>query len=248
MIKDCKIHHVEKTESTQDEILKYVSELTDEKLIAVIAKEQTSGRGRYGRKWTQFEDSLIFSFMIYPKSQPENRWSEISYIAGISIIESLLKVDATLNLELKWVNDVLLNGKKVSGILLERKGDSPLIIGIAVNIKGSSPDLPNAIALTEATDKFTKEKLGEIFFDRFKFYYNLWCENGFEPIKSLWLKRAKGVGKEITVNRVDSSVSGVFLGVDDLGNLQLLKDNKVQIINAGEIYFGAKKDYESARA
>ena len=248
MITDCKIHRVEKTESTQEEVLKFLPELTDKSLVAVIAKEQTSGRGRYGRKWIQLEDSLIFSFMINPKNQPENRWSEISYIVGISIVDTILKLDANLTPELKWVNDVLINGKKISGILLERKDSSPLIVGIAVNIKGSSPDLPNAAALENFTNKVKKDELEKLFFEKFIFYYNLWCDKGFEPIKSLWLKRAKGVGKEITVNRVDTSVSGVFLGIDDLGNLQLLKDNKVQIINAGEIYFGAEKSYESARA
>ena len=246
MINNLIIHRIKKTESTQDEVLKFKDELKDGEMITVVAEQQVNGRGRYGRKWIQFEDSLILSFIINPKAKPENRWSEISYIAGISIVETILKLDSALSLELKWINDVLINGKKIAGILLERHGDSPLVVGLAINLKGSSSELLNSAALSDFTNEVDKEKLEQLFLDRFKFYYNLWFEKGFEPIKSLWLKRAKGVGKEIKVNRADESLSGVFLGIDDLGNLQLLKDNKVQIINAGEIYFGMEMNNERA--
>lgn len=247
MIREFKIHRVSTTESTQAEVLKFQSELREDNLIVVIAKKQTSGRGRYSRKWIQFEDSLIFSFMVNPISKSESIWSQVSYIVGIAIVESLLKLDTNLDLELKWVNDILLSKKKICGILLERYGESPLIVGVAVNLKGENSELPNATSIANFTDKVNKDELEKLIFDRLIFYYNLWIDKGFEPIKSLWLKRAKGVGKEITVNRIDSSVSGVFLGIDDIGNLQLLKDNKIQLINAGEIYFGAEKEYESAR-
>ncbi|MGC8977202.1 MAG: biotin--[acetyl-CoA-carboxylase] ligase [Candidatus Ratteibacteria bacterium] len=125
-IKDFILLRFDKVSSTMDIAKKFISEY--EKFI-VIAKEQTHGRGRYGRKWLSPEGGLYLSFTL-KKNEITDFLSEI---ISLSLIETFKKLGIK-NCKIKFPNDIIINNKKISGILIEKSGDF-YIVGVGINVK-----------------------------------------------------------------------------------------------------------------
>jgi BirA family biotin operon repressor/biotin-[acetyl-CoA-carboxylase] ligase len=203
----------------------------------IVAEHQSKGRGRYNREWQSALGNIYMTIVLKPVVE-EQIWSQISYIAGEALSEAILQIDSGVDVDLKWVNDILIGKRKVAGILLEKSCPNFLFVGIGINLV-SHPSLKqyNAIALEECSNKFNKNNLMTVFLTRFKHHYNEWLKNGFIPIKNLWLRRSSNIGKAITVRWADKEKEGIFIGINDTGAMQLLRQNKIEIINTGELYF-----------
>lgn len=203
----------------------------------IIAQHQSEGRGRYNREWKSVKGNIYMTIILKPKVQ-EELWPQISYIIGEAIYEAILQVDSNLNVDLKWVNDVLIDKRKVAGILLEKSCPGFLFAGVGINLfSDASFKKLNAISLNECSDKFNRDDLIQAFLDRFKLNYNEWLSNGFIPIKNLWLRRSSMLGKLIKIKYMERQKEGIFVGINDNGAMQLLRHNKIEVINAGELYF-----------
>jgi BirA family biotin operon repressor/biotin-[acetyl-CoA-carboxylase] ligase len=236
MIQEFSLLRFSEVMSTQD-IAKDLldnGELT--KPVAIVADSQTHGRGRYTRSWLSPKGGLYCTLAFAPDVQVE-KYSQISYIVGISLSEAITQIDNDIIPQLKWVNDVMIENKKVAGILLELH-DNALIIGIGLNLQGDDKisDLAGT-SLDEHSKKFELDLILNTFLSRFKYNYNLWHEKGFEPIRSLWLKMAYGIGKPITVTMRNKSDTGIFVGINEDGLLQLLSDDSIKLISAGDLFF-----------
>ncbi len=226
---------LDKVDSTQ----KYCLELaTQGKLshgLIVTANEQSDGIGRHGRTWHSPNGNLYMTLCISPQAILQD-WPLLSFVTAISLTESIVMIDNTISVHHKWVNDIMVNDKKLSGILLTNVENKFLLIGVGVNIiKTNELEGLNAISLNELSKKFTKEALLDMFLKRFEINYQLFCEYGFEPIRSLWLKRAYKLGDMFSISMGDSSISGVFVAVDSEGKIELLSNKKIHKISAGEV-------------
>ena len=216
--------------------------------VCIWTKKQTDGRGRFNRNWVSLKGNLAVSYILYPSI-------EIHSFQLYSIVSSLAVYDLFINLGInkedlfiKWPNDVFLNNKKVSGILLElgKKNflnNNSLIIGIGINLKNfpQKKEIKNnyyeAISLSSVNKKLPKqEQILYTLNDKLAFWNNIFIKKGFEVIKETFLCRTFKKDKKITVNFLSKKLSGFFCGISDDGCLLLKTKCGIKKISSGEIY------------
>ena len=198
----------------------------------IIAQTQTNGKGKGNRIWiSNNNENLYFSLKI---NADKNRiYSQCSYIVGLSIINAIKSCDNKNNkILLKWPNDILINNKKVCGILLE-KDLQTLIIGTGVNIYEFPENVffPST-SLKNENIKTEKYELLEKILENFNILYNDWLQNGFESIKEKLLTYLYKLNQEIKIN----NLFGILKGFDTNGNLILQMPNKTINICSGDIF------------
>jgi BirA family biotin operon repressor/biotin-[acetyl-CoA-carboxylase] ligase len=210
----------------------------------IVAEKQSAGRGRYGKDWDSASGNLFLSLILKPE-KPTNTISQISFIAAIAMGETISDLNNTnndVNLSYKWPNDILLNHKKVSGILLESDLCDQLVnfvvLGLGLNIN-SHPNDTNypAINLKELDIDFpSRDFLIKEFLNNFTIFYQKWLDFGFLPIRNLWLEKAYKINQEININLSNKTLKGIFKDLDRDGNLVVSVDGKTQLISSGEIF------------
>lgn len=195
----------------------------------IIAERQTKGRGRNGRMWHSLDGNLFLSTVLpmYGYQTPL-----LSFVSGVSLQEAL----AEFTVRLKWPNDVLLNGAKVAGILLEAQTDK-VVAGFGVNICRNpmgddvlypTTSLNSRISRADLTDKLLKALSENL---------DLFETKGFEPIRQKWLNVAVGLGQEITVHLPHKTLHGIFEALTPQGAISLKQaDGTFQTIVAGDIF------------
>ena len=226
-------------QSTNDKAKELVEQGDNDELWVVTAKRQTEGRGRLGRKWQGFEGNLFMSLAMPADWANLNIYVFMSSLTLFNIINKL-KFNINVKLELKWPNDVLLNGAKISGILLEKAARDYLIVGVGVNVKASPQPGETPYQTTNlAACGFDIDRLELLRYYLAEWNHNLeiWKQQGAAVIKDMWLKNAKGLNEEITVNLGKRIENGIFVGVDDNGALLLKQGENVMKILAGDIWF-----------
>jgi BirA family biotin operon repressor/biotin-[acetyl-CoA-carboxylase] ligase len=209
----------------------------------VWARAQSAGRGRRGRSWVSEPGNLFVSFLLRP-DVPAADAAQISFLAALSVGEALDRFRAPAStLAYKWPNDVLLDGAKVSGILLESAAGAGgrlawLVVGIGVNL-AHHPDGTETRATHLGTDA-RPEAVLEALADRLAHWLGRWGREGFGPARDAWLARAAGLGGPITVRLATESVDGLFeaLGVDGTRSL-LLPNGERRAIAAGDVFLPA---------
>ncbi|MCJ7807129.1 MAG: biotin--[acetyl-CoA-carboxylase] ligase [Dehalococcoidia bacterium] len=233
------ILHYPKTPSTMDAAKQAIRDGAVEGTV-VIADQQTFGRGRLGREWfSSPKSSILLSIILYPKLEYLPRLTMAACLAVVRSIEKLTGLEPTI----KWPNDVLIDGKKVSGILIESdiSGDSVkyAIVGIALNVNFD----PTAIPDISETATSLKQVLGRevsrkevlvVLLGEFEGLYNE-LRRG-ERIDREWHRRLDTLGKKVSVRCGDKIEDGVAQEVDGDGNLILRRsDGSVVIIAAGDV-------------
>ena len=203
----------------------------------VIARRQTAGRGRRGRVWSDGAGNLMASVLVKP--QPEERdVQQLSFVAALALHDALTPLTGPERLRLKWPNDLLLDGRKLSGILLERTG-GPLVIGFGVNLHSVPEGLePPPISLAMAgVAAPTPDALLETLIAAFTSRRAEWRTQGFAVTRDHWLARATGLGGRIAARLGPETLTGRFEGLDDDGALALRLDNgSLRAVHAGEVF------------
>lgn len=214
----------------------------------VWARRQTAGRGRQGKTWVSEPGNLYCSALLEMALAPQ-ALTQLSFVAGLAVHSAahccLADVSRPLDLTLKWPNDLLLNGNKISGILLEstvRPGGSAVVtVGIGLNV-GHSPQaetLPYAAgSLATAGASAGLEEALEHLADAFAHWLAVWNEAaGFEAVRDAWMERAHGLGTQVTVNVPDECLVGRFEGLDYDGAMILETDGGAKRrILAGDLF------------
>ncbi len=214
----------------------------------ILALEQTAGHGRRGRAWSSPKGNFFASLVMRPTEPPETVALR-SFVAALALREALVAATGRENgLTLKWPNDVLLNGGKVAGILLESlgvgQGVSHLIIGIGVNL-ASAPDPrlleQGAVAPVSLQGETGLRIQPEEFLDllapayaRFEMQFTTY---GFAPIRTAWLASAARLGEVITARTMSETMTGRFETIDEAGNLILHTAKGQRVIPAADIFF-----------
>ena len=195
----------------------------------VIATRQTKGRGRYGRKWESPSGNLYLSAVVddFGKKTPL-----LAFLAGVSVAEALTK----FKVRLKWPNDVLLNGGKVAGILLERTGKNTVIIGIGINV--ANAPIKNMMCKTASlNNRITLNEVEERLLNALGNNLDLFQNDKFDLIQKKWLSYAEGIGQKIQVHLPDQTLTGLFTQLSPQGELILETPDKiVHKISAGDVF------------
>ena len=225
--------------STMDAAKKAIANGAHEGLV-ILADEQTAGRGRLGREWVSPPDSsLMLSIILYPKMAQLQRLTMAACIAIARCVEDV----AYLETSIKWPNDVLIGGKKVSGVLVESDvaGDKVnyAIVGMALNVNLDVECHPEIADIATSL----KHELG-LHFSRLDVLASLLgafeavytdLSHG-EPIENEWRRRLGTIGNKVTVRNGDAVRDGVAEDVDADGNLLLRRpDGSLETISAGDV-------------
>ncbi|MFT6674660.1 MAG: BirA family biotin operon repressor/biotin-[acetyl-CoA-carboxylase] ligase [Sulfitobacter sp.] len=209
----------------------------------ILALEQTAARGRRGRSWTTPRGNFAGT-LIMQRRDPPAQAALRSFVASLALYRSFVAVTGQGDaFALKWPNDVLLQGGKVAGILLESIGDH-LVIGIGVNL-AHAPDASQveARALTPVSvlGALGIDVAPEVFLDVLAAEYDAletqFTTNGFAPIRRAWLSHAARLGAVITARTMRDETIGTFEDVDETGNLILQTANGRVAITAADVYF-----------
>lgn len=221
------IQVLDTVESTQD-YAKNFDAL--DKQIAITARNQTKGYGQHGRSWIGMQNNLCVSLIV----PAEKISADVTLISGIAVGDVIL--NHGVNIEYKWVNDILIDGKKVAGILTEYFKDH-LIIGIGVNIKQSPQNIGNfsATNLLENGINISSDKFLDLMLKSFTQTYNKWLQDGFKSFKTLWKSRAYKFNDKITVTDKNSTVSGIFSDIDDSGRVIIQNKDGTHKLQSGSL-------------
>jgi BirA family biotin operon repressor/biotin-[acetyl-CoA-carboxylase] ligase len=224
--------------STNDWLLQHAPTLSDGHWV--MADRQTAGRGRRGRAWSDGAGNLMASVLVRAKGAVQ----QLSFVAALALHDALSasggqgSVTPAPRLSLKWPNDVLLDGVKMSGILLERAGDA-VIIGFGVNIAShpEGTERPATSLAAAGWPAIAPVELLEALMPAFATARTLWATNGFEPIRYRWLAHAAGIGDRIAARLGAETLEGRFEGLAGDGALELrLDDGSLRPVHAGEVF------------
>jgi len=227
-------------DSTNTEALKRAREGADEGLC-IVARQQTAGRGRRGRTWVSEKDAgLYFTIILRPQIDAEHL-PLITLMAGIAVHDLLASY--RLHPDIKWVNDVTVNDKKIAGILAEAtETDSGIavVLGIGINIAAPSAHLPNATCLKDegAAGDLSRSFLANELAKFIQYWYQeLNTEDGkAKVIKHLSLRSSYFSGKPVKVALEHETLTGVTDGLESTGALRVKRpDGSVAIIHAGDV-------------
>lgn len=233
-------------DSTLDEAARIAPDLAGPEWI--LALKQTKGRGRRGRDWKDPKGNFAATLVLRPQGDPA-RAALRSFVAALAVYDAVEAVTGrSEKLSLKWPNDVLLNGGKLAGILLESSGSQGgvdhLFIGIGVNLLETPMKEwlePQAVWPVSVHGETGVQISPEQFLDALAAAYARYEQQfqtfGFEPIRTAWLDRAARVGEVITARTAKEEWEGTLETVDGEGNLVLNTAKGRVSIAAADIFF-----------
>lgn len=230
-------------DSTNTEALNQARQGAEEG-VCVVAGEQTAGRGRHGRTWVSAKGAgLYFSIVLRPKC-------EIKFLPLLTLMSAVVVAEVLLELynlkaDIKWANDVHLNGKKVCGILAEMaetKKGLAVVVGIGINLTSANfaPELEETAASIEAETgkKPDAEAILQNLTRQFAKFYRIFSgENGAEKIREEWAKKSSYFfGKAVRVKLEHETILGKTCGIEENGALRVKTGGgEIKIVQAGDV-------------
>jgi BirA family biotin operon repressor/biotin-[acetyl-CoA-carboxylase] ligase len=214
----------------------------------VLALEQTAGHGRRGRAWSSPNGNFFASLVMRPEGPPSASALR-SFVAALALRDAFVAATGRAEaLKLKWPNDVLLNGGKVAGILLESvgagQGVTHLIIGIGVNLVAAPGTdqveqgaVPPVSLLSETGIRITPEEFLDLLAAAYARLEAQFTTYGFAPIRTAWLRDAARLGETITARTTVETMTGRFETIDEAGNLILITAKGRRTVPAADIFF-----------
>lgn len=199
----------------------------------LVALEQVAGKGRQGRSWVSAAGNFFGTTLVEMRDGDPPAQS-LSLAAGLALVEAIDVAAPAQPLMLKWPNDVMLLGRKLAGILLERSGER-VAVGFGVNL-ATAPELEGRPSAALG-GKVMPEAFAPLLAGSFSRLLGLWRQSGSGLLVHAWLARAHPVGTRLTVhNSRDEVVSGRFDGLEPDGALRLSRgDGAFDIVRAGDV-------------
>jgi BirA family biotin operon repressor/biotin-[acetyl-CoA-carboxylase] ligase len=230
-----KVLRFESLPSTNSELARMASEGAAEG-VAVLADEQTAGRGRLQRTWSSPKGAgLYFSILLRPRI-PVDRWPLITFMAALAVGDALQEATG-LRTDIKWPNDLLSGERKICGILseaIETPAGRAVIVGIGINLTQSA--FPEATSVAEATGvKPDREAILAALLSALTRWYSLLNER--EKIVAAWSSRSSyATGRLVQVNNGDELWRGTTCGVEPDGALRLRTvSGEIKVLRAGDV-------------
>ncbi len=241
-----RLERFEEIDSTNEELKRRAVRGANEGTL-IWAGAQTGGRGRRGRSFVSPPGNLYMSMLLRPERAP-GRAAQLGFAAALAVGEAAAPLlPPAADLAYKWPNDVLIDGRKTCGILLESQAAASgtldwLIVGIGVNLVSfpPGPETPATSLTAAGAAPVSPETMLARVAGRFLFWYERWLGEGFAPLRQAWLARAQGLGQPIRVRLGDSESEGRFAGLDEEGALLLESGPVRRRITAGDVFPAAR--------
>jgi BirA family biotin operon repressor/biotin-[acetyl-CoA-carboxylase] ligase len=218
-----------KTDSTNQRLKEMEARNPSEGTL-LLAEEQESGRGRWGRRWeAKLGQSLLFSLLLKPQ---QGSLGQLTPLVGLACAEAL----SLAGLGLKWPNDLYVDGKKLGGILLEGSPEY-LIVGIGLNVSQEAGDFPEELRESATSlrlagaPSLSREALLSKLLLSLEENYRSWKAEGFKSVQKRWNDKALYMNQEVSTG----SIQGRLLGLAEDGGLLLERNEGIQKIVSGEI-------------
>jgi BirA family biotin operon repressor/biotin-[acetyl-CoA-carboxylase] ligase len=209
--------------------------------VWITAKMQTQGKGRSGRNWISPPGNLYATLLLSDPCAPAVA-PQLAFVAGLAAHDAVFECAPQLasKLALKWPNDLLVDGKKVAGILIESETSPVLEIAIGIGVNCSSHPAGTLYPATDLAAHAANVSADTLFAALSHAMHrrlSQWKEGaGFAQIRADWLARAAGVGETIRVRLPEREFSGRFEGLDEAGRLLVLDSGRVTAVTAGDVF------------
>lgn len=236
-----RVETVAEIDSTNEELKRRV--LTGAEAGLVLRSDlQTAGRGRRGRNWVSEPGNLYVSILLRPMKSPAEA-ATLGFVAAIAL-GRLLRAILPVPVLHKWPNDVLVDGRKISGILLESGGVTGgkvdwLVLGIGVNLRHHPAEglYPTTDLQAAGGPHLTPDQALDLLLGEFRPLYERWVADGFAGLRAEWLSHCTGLGETVLARLDREEVSGRFDDIDADGTLIMaLADGSARRIAAGDIF------------
>ncbi len=224
---------VEVTTSTQEEV-RLLAEQGAPSGALVVAEEQTGGRGRQGRKWFSPPRKGVWMSLLLRPERPLSFAPQLTLLIAVAVCRAIRKTSG-VDAGIKWPNDLLVQGKKVCGILVESVSEDEriryCIAGIGIDVNVEARELPADLQPVATSLKIesgqTQDRAALIaaVMNELEELYFLYEQEGFTPIRHLWEALSVTLGKRVTVQTPQEEMSGVADALDESGALVLLDEN-----------------------
>lgn len=233
------LHSFDTIDSTNAEALRRIADGVPDGEV-IWAGQQTGGRGRRGRSWHSPRGNLYVTIVVtVPASRPVG---QLAFVAAVGAGDAVRRLLASPELlRYKWPNDLMLDGRKLGGILIEASPKGPsqqVAIGLGLNVASHPAELKAASLIEFGVETTVADALQRVChsFDR---WYRIWCGEGFSPVRECWLAASHQMGEPMDVRFPDGTeIEGAFLGIDQSGALILEQpDGKTELIATGEVLF-----------
>ncbi len=230
-----KVVHLNVTGSTNT-VARQIAERGVEEGTVVLAETQSHGKGRLGRKWVAKPGGLAMSVILKPAIDPMHA-SSITLMAAVSVTKALR--GAGLEAAIKWPNDVLVNGKKICGILTEMSAETDIvnfiILGIGVNVNNDVPIETATTMKAELRRDVDRVKFTQSLLEMLEEDYLTFKEEGFTPILWSWRRYSDTLGRQVEVTYQDDVITGLAQDVDEDGSLLVkTQDGSIRKIVSGD--------------
>lgn len=235
------IRILQETGSTNEDA-KVAAKAGEPEGLVIQAYRQTGGKGRQGRTWSSPEGNLYVSILLRPHCDLHVA-GLYSFVVALAVYDTIKTFLPHAEVQIKWPNDVLVNGKKISGILLEtaplEEGKvSWLVLGTGINLASHPIDAlyPVTDIRSQGAENINLSGLLETYLENFEKGRQTLLKEGFDSLRQVWIERAR---KGAVVARLPKDeIKGEFVGLDDLGRLLLkLPDGTERAISAADIFF-----------
>ncbi len=226
--------------STMDVAHQLAGEGADEGLL-IVAAEQTAGRGRAGRSWMSPPGGLYLSLVLRPQRDPAE-WPQLALVAGLAAAQSVPKLSKKQKPTIRWPNDVLVDGRKLAGILTEAKvdahGNRYVVVGLGMNLTTRAEDLPDvATSLTQLLDEPPAIwQMAARFVTRFERAYCDWHADTFAAIRSELLPWISLFGQVVQITTPTDTFEAQATDLDEQGRLLVRLDSGIiRPVDVGDV-------------
>ena len=207
----------------------------------IVAEEQLNGRGRRSNTWSSPIGGLYATRILNDEKIGYSNMSQLSILSSVVAAQTIEEVIGKNLIQLKWPNDIFLEGKKICGILIESmfiENKFYLIIGFGINVRRpNNHHVESYSYLQEIREEVSVDECFDKLIRNFNKIINIWdYGKSFTQFKDYWLMLTRDHGRVIKAKKNNVFIEGVFENIDDQGNLILRVGNKKEIINTGEIF------------
>ncbi|MFJ8235200.1 biotin--[acetyl-CoA-carboxylase] ligase [Ureibacillus sp. NPDC094379] len=228
------IHYLEEVTSTQVIAHELVRNAAEDGTV-VIAETQTSGKGRMARPWESTKGKGIWMTLVIRPNVIPQQAPQFTLVTAVAVVNAMKSLYDHFKPEIKWPNDILINGRKCTGILTEMVAEmdrvEALLIGIGINVNQQMNHFPEelqsiATSLSiEEGKQLDRSELVATILNYMEKYSELYINEGFAPIKKLWETASGTIGKRIKATTLREVIEGQAIGITEQGVLEIQLDN-----------------------
>jgi birA, biotin-[acetyl-CoA-carboxylase] ligase region len=212
----------------------------------ILADEQVKGKGRHGRHWSSPSKGGIYMSCILRPAIAPNEISRITLLAAVAVAQAIREI-SSLEVTIKWPNDIMIDQRKLCGILTEMKAEQDsvdfVVLGIGINVNITKSDLPKGatsikeeLASRGVKNILSRVELAKKVLEKLEEYYNLMKREGFEPIINIWKDLSVMIGSRIKVSLHGKTFEGLAHDIDPDGALVVRTEGGIlEKISSGDV-------------